>query len=72
MMKCNDLICRLVQYGADKEVFVTVFTRDENGAVTSKISYPVEAAFSHLDQCHIYVEQSNAQDEFKGVSNDSH
>ena len=59
VMKANQVIIDLAKFGNEKEVFVTVFRRDEDGNVLGKKRYPLSAVFSHGEHCNIFIEESS-------------
>lgn len=60
-MNAQDMIAKTVQFlDKEKEVFITIYTRDENGCVTQVKRYPLENAFSHCDDVTLICEESRA------------
>jgi len=59
-MQAKDLIIDVVKFlNEDKEVFVDIFTRDENNCVIKKERFPVSCVFSHeVGVVKIYIEKS--------------
>lgn len=62
-MKTGELIGEIVKYeDGPKEVYVEVLSRDENGTVIDKKTYPVSSAFAHHEN-HVVLkcEDSNKE-----------
>ena len=47
----------------EKDMFVTVYTRDSKGCVINKKVYPVENVFGHSDIINIHCEEAMVQQE---------
>ena len=62
-MSISEIVCKLLQFNkTERVVFVKLYTRDGDGNVIGIREYPVEAVFSHYNDCAvIHIEQSEGR-----------